>query len=191
MAKITSLKQLILGDSILLYALFGIILSAIYGTILAPIIKIPIMSFCNANIDIKYFIATLEQKTVRDIIKWIIPFSTVCVSFLFLYFQHNLLEHILTNLAGSKKQGGILKLFFCKVLPWFGVVILSFITSIWMPFTLHAWAAVLLVSLIIFSIFLGVVVTLLFRMQSFKYTIFFIAFLVLIGFFATYTYVSL
>lgn len=165
MEKTSSLKDLILNDTLLLYCLFGIILSAIYGIILTPIINVPIKCIYNASIDYKIFMAVAEQKKISDFLKHIVPFSIMCSSFLFLFIQHHSLDRTLTYLEIAEKQGGLLKLSLLKVLPWVCFLILALFASIWLPFSLHSWSAVLLIFIIITSIFLGVNMIMAIRMR--------------------------
>ena len=170
MEKTSSVKDSILSDSVLLYCLFGIILSAIYGIILSPIITMP-KGICihNANLDFQLFLSVLEQKNIFDYLRWMVPFSILCFSFLFLFVQHNFLDRMLEELSIPNKQGGVLKITFFKVCPWIGILLLSLLASIWLPFTLHIWPAVLLIFLIILALSLGVILVIIFRMRFFLF----------------------
>jgi len=187
----SSLKDLILNDSVLLYSLFGIILSAIYGVILSQILNVPVHNIHDASPTLKLFITVLEQKEIGDFIRWLFPFGIMCISILFLFIQHYLLENMLVNLYTSIKQGGLLKLFFFSVAPWYGSIILSLLASIWLPITFHAWSAAFLISLIIMSIFFGVIMIMICRMQSLLYGLGFVALNVVFWLIMTFDYFSL
>lgn len=163
-----TMKDLILSDLILLYTLIGIILSALYGVLLAPLIQISSAKcILNASFEFRQLITALQQAEFHVAIKNLVPFIMICLSFVFMLLQHISLENSLSSLENSKKQGGILKLLFFNAFPWGGFFFGFVVTGLWLPFMLTAWSAVLLIACIIFTIYFCMILIMIIRMRYF------------------------